>query len=82
MYFEIRKRKVFYFLNNLLFSKIILRILIIVNLNKEKQKRDFLYFLIFFNQKIVVNFLKKRKNKIEKKFELILLIFFKLDDNC
>lgn len=80
MYSETRKRKVFYLLNNPLSSKTTLRISIIVNSNKEKQKRDFLYFLISSNQKTAVNFLKK--NKIEKKSELTLLISSKPDDNC
>lgn len=60
MYSETRKRKVFYLLNNPLSSKTTLRISIIVNSNKEKQKRDFLYFLISSNQKTAVNFLKKK----------------------
>lgn len=81
MYSETRKRKVFYLLNNPLSSKTTLRISIIVNSNKEKQKRDFLYFLISSNQKTAVNFLKKKK-KIEKKSELTLLIPSKPDDNC
>lgn len=80
MYSETRKRKVFYLLNNPLSSKTTLGISIIVNSNKEKQKRDFLYFLISSNQKTAVNFLKK--NKIEKKSELTLLIPSKPDDNC
>lgn len=80
MYSETRKRKVFHLLNNPLSSKTTLGISIIVNSNKEKQKRDFLYFLISSNQKTAVNFLKK--NKIEKKSELTLLIPSKPDDNC
>lgn len=82
MYSETRKRKVFYLLNNPLSSKTTLGISIIVNSNKEKQTRDFLYFLISSNQKTAVNFLKKKKNKIEKKSELTLLISSKPDDNC
>lgn len=81
MYSETRKRKVFYLLNNPLSSKTTLGISILGNSNKEKQKRDFLYFLISSNQKTAVNFLKK-KNKIEKKSELTLLIPSKPDDNC
>lgn len=80
MYSETRKRKVFYLLNNPLSSKTTLGISILGNSNKEKQKRDFLYFLISSNQKTAVNFLKK--NKIEKKSELTLLISSKPDDNC
>lgn len=80
MYSETRKRKVFYLLNNPLSSKTTLGISILGNSNKEKQKRDFLYFLISSNQKTAVNFLKK--NKIEKKSELTLLIPSKPDDNC
>lgn len=60
MYSETRKRKVFYLLNNPLSSKTTLGISIIVNSNKEKQKRDFLYFLISSNQKTADNFLKKK----------------------
>lgn len=81
MYSETRKRKVFYLLNNPLSSKTTLGISILGNSNKEKQKRDFLYFLISSNQKTADNFLKK-KNKIEKKSELTLLISSKPDDNC
>lgn len=81
MYSETRKRKIFYLLNNPLSSKTALGISIIGNSNKEKQKRDFLYFLISSNQKTAVNFLKK-KNKIEKKSKLTLLIPSKPDDNC
>lgn len=81
MYSETRKRKIFYLLNNPLSSKTALGILIIGNSNKEKQKRDFLYFLISSNQKTAVNFLKKKK-KIEKKSKLTLLIPSKPDDNC
>lgn len=81
MYSVTRKRKVFYLLNNPLSSKTTLGISIIVNSNKEKQKRDFLYFLISSNQKTAVNFLKKKYNKIEKKSELTLLISSKPDDN-
>lgn len=80
MYSETRKRKVFYLLNNPLSSKTTLGISILGNSNKEKQKRDFLYFVISSNQKTAVNFLKK--NKIEKKSELTLLIPSKPDDNC
>lgn len=81
MYSETRKRKIFYLLNNPLSSKTALGISIIGNSNKEKQKRDFLYFLISSNQKTAVNFLKKKK-KIEKKSKLTLLIPSKPDDNC
>lgn len=82
MYSETRKRKVFYLLNNPLSSKTTLGISIIVNSNKEKQTRDFLYFLISSNQKTAVNFLKKNKIKQKKKSELTLLIPSKPDDNC